>query len=242
MAASGRKAKGRAAQRDSAGRSRVEREDLVEAPLIVLIAVGLQLVLGLSSLSQEWSLWFFPGWVWLLPVIPELVLIGVLSTKESRRHSPRDTGRRPIAIALTVVVLVANLMALVALIVSLVTQGEAHAGSLLLKGLTIWGTNVVAFGLLYWELDGGGPFKRLRSRSPRERDFRFPQQDTPKIAPRDWQPALLDYTYVALTNSIAFSPTDTMPLTHRAKLAMAAESILSAVAVLLVISRAVAIF
>lgn len=220
----------------------MEREDLVEAPLIVLIAVGLQLVLGLSSLAQGWSLWFFPGWVWLLPVIPELILIAVLSTKESRSDAPRGTGRRPIAIALTAVVLAANLMALVALIFSLATQGEKHAGSLLLKGLTIWGTNVVAFGLLYWELDGGGPFKRLRSSSPRERDFRFPQQDTPKIAPRDWQPALLDYTYVALTNSIAFSPTDTMPLTHRAKLAMAAESILSAVAVLLVISRAVAIF
>jgi hypothetical protein len=49
----------------------------------------------------------------------------------------------------------------------------------------------------------------------------------------------LDYAYVALTNSTAFSPTDVMPLTRRAKALMAVESTLSIVTVLIVAARAV---
>jgi hypothetical protein len=48
-----------------------------------------------------------------------------------------------------------------------------------------------------------------------------------------------DYLYVSLTNSIAFSPTDTMPLSLRAKALMGLESFVSAITVLLVAARAV---
>ena len=54
-----------------------------------------------------------------------------------------------------------------------------------------------------------------------------------------WGPALQDYLYIAATNSIAFSPTDAMPLTHRAKLVMGVESFIAAVTLLIVAARAV---
>jgi hypothetical protein len=110
----------------------------------------------------------------------------------------------------------------------------------LLKGATIWGTNVITFGLLFWEFDRGGPIRpgrRFRRRqtfsSPRTRTQRLPNRtDTrgwPTICVR-----LLHYT-----NSIAFSPTDVMPLTRRVKMMMLTESAISATTVLLVAARAV---
>ncbi len=73
----------------------------------------------------------------------------------------------------------------------------------------------------------------------RKPDFQFPQDDNPQLARDGWAPLLLDYSYVSLTNSMAFSPTDAMPLTRLAKLVMAAESTLSAITILLVAARAV---
>ena len=70
-------------------------------------------------------------------------------------------------------------------------------------------------------------------------DFQFPQDENPELAATGWGPRLNDYLYVALTNSIAFSPTDAMPLTHRAKLFMGFEALIAAVTVLIVAARAV---
>ena len=70
-------------------------------------------------------------------------------------------------------------------------------------------------------------------------DFQFPQDENAHLAAPGWAPRLKDYLYVALTNSIAFSPTDAMPLTHRAKLFMGVESLIAAVTVLIVAARAV---
>jgi hypothetical protein len=102
----------------------------------------------------------------------------------------------------------------------------------------IWMTNIVAFGLLYWELDRGGPVRRLRP-DPPPRDFQFPQDENPGLAAPGWRAGLVDYVYLSFTDAIAFSPTDAMPLSQRAKAAMLAESAISAVTVLLVAARAV---
>ena len=66
--------------------------------------------------------------------------------------------------------------------------------------------------------------------------------DQAELAAPDWHPRLLDYIYVSFTNSIAFSPTDSMPLTRRAKALMLSESAVSALSILLVAARAVNIF
>jgi len=127
------------------------------------------------------------------------------------------------------------------MIASLAHGAEKSGAQLLLKAVTVWGTNVIAFGLWYWAFDRGGPARRLEP-DPPPPDFQFPQMENPDLAAPGWRPHLLDYLYVSYTNSIAFSPTDAMPLTRWAKLLMLAESSISSVTILLVAARAVNIF
>ena len=108
-----------------------------------------------------------------------------------------------------------------------------------MHGSHVWLTNVIAFGLAYWELDLGGPVARALAGARAGPDFQFPQDENPTSAREGWYPRLWDYLYMSLTNSIAFSPTDAMPLTRPAKALMAAGSGLSAVTILLVAARAV---
>ena len=109
------------------------------------------------------------------------------------------------------------------------------AGELLAHGVVVWLSNIITFGLLFWQLDAGGP--RLRAeRGRRDPDFQFPQDVNPR---EGWSTRLSDYLYVSLTNAIAVSPTDTMPLTRRAKGLMAVESLISYAVVILVVARAV---
>ena len=109
---------------------------------------------------------------------------------------------------------------------------------LIFAAMQIWMTNVIVFGLWYWELDRGGPSARCRT-SHREPDFLFPQMSTPAAAPPDWAPMFVDYLYVAFTNATAFSPTDTLPLTTWAKVLMAVQALASLLTVALVAGRAV---
>ena len=101
--------------------------------------------------------------------------------------------------------------------------------------MVVWLSNIITFGLLFWELDQGGP-RRRAERGRREPDFQFPQDMTGEVG---WSARLSDYLYVSLTNAIAVSPTDTMPLTRRAKGLMAVESLISYAVVILVVARAV---
>ena len=113
---------------------------------------------------------------------------------------------------------------------------------LLGSGGAIFLTNIIVFGIWYWETDLGGPFGRSgvdATTTPRYPDFMFPQTDKPDLAPADWEPRFLDYLYVSFTNVVAFSPTDTMPLTRRAKAMMALQSIIAVSTLALVIARAV---
>ena len=98
---------------------------------------------------------------------------------------------------------------------------------------------MLTFGLFFWELDSDGPVARRLATSREHPDFQFPQDENPQLARAGWAPALVDYVYVSVTNSIAFSPTDAMPLTHRAKLFMGLEAAVSALTVLIVAARAI---
>ena len=92
--------------------------------------------------------------------------------------------------------------------------------------------------LWFWELDGGGPIARRKNPDGR-RDFAFVQMTDPDLKYPGWTSEYFDYFYVSCTNSIAFSPTDTLPLSRMAKALMALQSALSAVTLLLVAARAV---
>jgi uncharacterized membrane protein len=212
-----------------------------EAAPAVLAVILLQLALAIVSLERHWKLWKLPWWVWLIAVVPETVLLGALAWGSARRALEQIGHRRNVALSLLGLISVDNAVALVALIGSLVSGNERSGGQLLLKGTTIWGTNVIAYGLWYWGLDRGGPVRR-REPNPPPADFQFPQMENPELAEPGWHPRLFDYIYVSFTNSIAFSPTDAMPLTRRAKVLMLSESGVSALSILLVAARAVNIF
>ncbi len=215
-----------------------EIESRYEATLAVGLVIGLQVTLALVSLAGGWKLIGLPGWVWLIPVVPEAALLLALAWSVPRHRLEQAGHRRTVALALVGVITAANVLALAALIASLLSAQEKSGGELLLKGATIWATNVVTFGLLFWELDRGGPMRRSAPNPP-PRDFQFPQDENPTLARPGWRPGLFDYVYVSFTNAIAFSPTDAMPLTRRLKMLMLAESAVSATTVLLVAARAV---
>jgi uncharacterized membrane protein len=219
-----------------------EREEEVESRFEATFAVGLvialQVTLAVVSLDRGWKLIGLHGWVWLIAAVPEAALLLALAWSAPRHRLEQMGRRRTVALTLDSVITVANVAALVALIASLLSAQEKSGGELLLKGATIWGTNVITFGLLFWEFDRGGPIRR-RAHDPPPRDFQFPQDENPTLAEPNWYPRLADYVYVSFTNSIAFSPTDVMPLTRRVKLMMLTEASISAVTVLLVAARAV---
>ena len=136
------------------------------------------------------------------------------------------------------------------LIHALVGGAANNSRKLLLAALQIWLTNIIVFALTYWELDRGGPVqraKRPRAELP-PADFRFSQDEDADAIDEvaasssvrvDWAPVFVDYLYVSVTNSSAFSPTDTMPLSSRAKLLMSIQAVSALIVSLLVIAKAV---
>ena len=150
---------------------------------------------------------------------------------------------RPVSITLIGSLAVVAMVASVHLIVDLV-RGSAvteSASTLLASGAVIWLGNALIFGLLYWELDSGGPLARYRGEREHP-DFAFSQQLNPELAPAGWRPVYVDYLVLGITTSTAFSPTDVMPMTAWAKLTMAWQSLISLTVIGLVIARAVNVF
>jgi hypothetical protein len=141
---------------------------------------------------------------------------------------------RGLSLGLIAFTTLGNLVALGALVDGVLGGRFEDGRTLAQAGLAIWATNVVVFALWFWELDGGGAVRRRSGAAAM--DFQFPQQATPGDR---WMPDFVDYLYVAYTNATAFSPTDTMPMSQRAKLAMLVQSAAALATVALVAARAV---
>ena len=192
---------------------------------------------GLASIDKAkgWGIIDLPWWAWLLLASPALLMMILLLAVPLAELSP---GRvRNAGVALLGLLVAADAFGVGVLLAALAGSSAASlsAGDLLAHGAVVWLSNIITFGLLFWLLDEGGP--RLRAERGRtDPDFQFPQ-DT--VRRSGWNPRLSDYLYVSLTNAIAVSPTDTMPLTRRAKGLMAVESLISYAVVILVVARAV---
>jgi hypothetical protein len=185
-------------------------------------------------------------------VVPllELLLLGALVAANPRRFTRETRELRLVSLGLVALIGLTNTVALALLLGVLIAGQERQGAPILLAALQVWTTNLIVFGLGFWELDRGGPVQRGlvdRDRLPAA-DFRFPQDEdhdtVREVAARsslhsDWRPAFLDYLYVSATNSTAYSPTDTMPLTARAKALMGVQGLESFVLSILVIARAV---
>ena len=187
----------------------------------------------------------------LIPALGLLLLVA-LTVVNPRRLTRQTRLSRIASLALVALIGLANTVALVMLLRALLESHVQDGRALLVAALQVWLTNVITFGLAFWELDRGGPV--TRTQKPRDQippaDFRFSQDENDDAISEvaagsskksGWVPALHDYLYVSLTNSTAFSPTDTMPLTGRAKLLMGVEATSALVVSVLVISRGVGI-
>ncbi len=212
------------------------------AAAAILVAIALYVLLP-STLV------FGPRYV--VPAL-ELVLLVPLLVGNPRRMTRETRALRLVSIGLLLLIAAANLSSLVLLVDQLVNGATKNGGTLLLAAAQVWLTNIIVFALAFWELDRGGPV--LRTRAPRSQlppaDFRFPQDEDhdaiDEVAARsaarsDWSAGFLDYLYVSVTNSSAFSPTDTMPLSHRAKMLMTTESVSALMLSVLVIARGVSL-
>lgn len=176
---------------------------------------------------------------WGVPLLECILLIAVIigdPGKIDRRSRPV----RALSVTLIALLVATTLWCTGQLISQLIQGGPAanSAGALLAAGGIVWLSNCLAFGLLYWELDSGGPAVRAHG-LPAHPDFAFPQQLSPEIVPPDWRPRFIDYLYLGFTSATAFSPTDVMPLRAWNKIAMMAQSAISLVLLGLVIARAV---
>jgi hypothetical protein len=176
---------------------------------------------------------------WFVPTLEALLLVAlVLATPGD--EVPGSRMRQRLAVALVGVLAIATLVAL-GLLAHLVVEEGAAGHGLVDAAIVLWGTIVLVFALVYWELDRGGPIARAHPELAEPFDFLFTQSsDEGRALAPEWLPSFVDYLYLSLTNSTAYSPTDTMPLSRRAKMTMGIQSVASLVTIGLLVARAVA--
>ncbi|MCW2770128.1 MAG: hypothetical protein JWR27_1561 [Aeromicrobium sp.] len=226
-------------KREVSGRRSAQGEHRLPPASAVVVAA-----LAYALLPSE--LLFVPRLV--IPAI-EVALLVALVVTNPRRMTRQTRWSRQLSIAVAALLIVTNLVAL-GMLVHALTQSSTSGGPLLIAAMQVWVTNVIGFALLFWELDRGGSV--ARHSVPRTKmqaaDWRFSQDENhdtiDEVASTSskaagWIPTFVDYLYVSLTNSSAFSPTDTMPLSSRAKILMGVEATAALLTSLLVIARAV---
>ncbi|MFI5101536.1 MAG: hypothetical protein ACHQE5_13645 [Actinomycetes bacterium] len=178
------------------------------------------------------------------PIVPliELAVFLVLLVIAAK-PGPVPRGARPLVLVLFGLMAVANAGAATRLVVVVLSEGKVDgvtptATRLLVAGTLVLSTGIVTFGLLYWQIDDGGPVPRQEA-YPRYPDFLFPQTDAPELARPGWRPLFADYLYLSFTTVVAFSPTDTLPLTRRVKGLMAVQSVIALSVIVVVLARVI---
>lgn len=197
----------------------------------LIVAITLQLLISKAyTLVPRWPL-----------ITAEVLLVAVLVVLNPIRLTRSTLLGKYATWVLLGAITIDNTLSAIVLNASIISGDVSNDAALLLgSGAAIFVTNIIAFGIWYWELDRGGPFARRDGTRPYP-DFLFPQMDpdTAKLAKPGWRPTFVDYLYVSITNVVAFSPTDTMPLSRWAKMMMTVQSMVALTTVGLVIARAV---
>jgi hypothetical protein len=176
---------------------------------------------------------------WILLALQGLLLIALVMANPHRINR-ESRLLRSLSLTLAALLSLANGWSVARLAADIVDGAQGGTPrALLITGAAIWLTNVIVFALWYWEFDRGGPAARALATKPYP-DFLFTQMTSPpELVPADWEPAFADYLYLAFTNAAAFSPTDVLPLSRWAKMAMTVQSLISIVTIALVVARAV---
>jgi len=205
----------------------IGRKELWHAQLVFLLAVILQFTI---PHQLRW------GDKYTVAII-ELILIASIGITAPKRHISFKGFNRTIAVLLIGVVSLANLSSLVLVINGLLNGSQVPGKQLVTAAFAIFITNIIAFSLWYWEIDSPGlTGVKKHDATPR---FDFPQMESKIKGTEGWEPTFFDYLYMSITNASAFSPTDTLPLTHFAKAIMSTQALISLLTVVLVTARAV---
>lgn len=203
-----------------------KREPIWHVQLALLLAVLLQFALD-SNLTVG-SKYAIAG--------SEILFILLLALIRPNEKPAITHLRRTLALILIGIISVTNLTSLILVVNDLFHPGAVEGKDLIISAVSIYITNIIIFGLWYWELDSDGSSEDLPP------DFLFPQMTVPKFGPfKNWSPTFFDYLYLSATNATNFSPNDTVPLTHRAKFLTMVQTIISLSIIALVITRAVSI-
>lgn len=213
-------------------RHRIGSGELLQAQAALLVAIVLQI------LARRIGTDVVPGSHYFI-IVTELVLaVLIVLTANVQRTSGKGLYH-VFAVLLLGIISLANASGLIYVLHSLITQqGTVNGENLLASGLAIFVTNIIVFGLWYWEIDSPGLTRTRWSRH--DKDFQFVQQDIKQEFP-DWRPEFADYLYISITNAINFAPADSRPLTRQAKMLMALQSLVSVFTLALLIARAVGI-
>jgi hypothetical protein len=176
---------------------------------------------------------------WIIPVVEAMLLVALV-VADPGRIDRRSTVVRALSVGLVVILVAGATFATARLVVDLIRGGPetSSPGQLLRVGSLVWIYIIIAFSFLYWELDGEGPEARARA-TPEFPDLAFPEHLNPHVARPGWRPEFFDYLYLGFTDATAFSPTDVMPLSRWAKLAMTVQATACLIVMGLVIARAV---
>ena len=199
---------------------------------------------GVAVLAVILLLTVLPGRVRVFPIWAPYVLgialsVPMAAVTLTRARATWLRVERTVTLLFFVIALAGTIVTLAHLIVVMVHRsGEIRGAHLLTSSIAMWVNNVITFSLLYWQIDRGGPEARANNTGPTP-DWLFPQEGAPQDAPRDWRPAFVDYLFLGYSTAAAFSATDALPLTARAKLLMMLESAISLVTIVVVASRAI---
>ena len=181
---------------------------------------------------------------WLYLVVITL-LLGVLIIGDPGRIDRDKRWLRVTTGSLIGLISVVNGVAAVKLVVDILATTQYQTGKftnnahiLLVSGGAIWLTNVIAFGLWYWDVDGGGAAARARGPVAHPA-FVFPEMVNARYVRDGWYPKFVDYLHLSFTAATAFSPTDVSAIRPWAKLMMMAEEAISLIVAILVVARAV---
>jgi hypothetical protein len=199
--------------------------------LAIIVVAGLHVVLPVKYRVS-------PAWV--VPAVL-LALLAALIIGDPGRIDRQKTWLRIVTRAVIACITVANLFAAARLITDILTNNSlfaSNATGLLATGGVIWATNVIAFGLWYWDLDRGGAAARAHQPYANPA-FVFPEMMHTDYLPATWVPTFADYLSLAFWTATAFSPTDVSAIKRWAKLLMITEAVASLGIGALVIARAI---
>lgn len=195
--------------------------------LVIMVGIGELLTARYRLMSRT---------AFVIVLVCALLLEGYTLVEERHSHFRRAFAATVLLVAAVTAIEIEGVANLIRLLLS--GDPNIHGSLMLVSGAYYWAANVLAFSLWFWLIDRGGPHVRAAGRD-RRADFFFPEMAAGELGNPQWSPNLVEYIYLAFTNATAFSPTDTLPLSTRARALMMAESVISLVIIALVLARSV---